>query len=1108
MLSYNDTASARKVKGSVRRRGLCGDVYLVASPPAARITNVKVDTSVRNGAIAFDVAMRGLGAARQYTLRARITEKGRRVVGFTSKPFKGGDLKGGRIAFTEKWKPAKLWDLHTPENTCGLDVSLLDAAGKALDISHPVRFAFREFWIDGRDFFLNGTRVFLSCVPLDNAQISAALATYEGARESLLRLKGFGINLVYTHNYGCQPGSHLSFAEILRAADDVGMLVSLSQPHFAHYDWKAPHADRNNGYARHAEFYVRVAQNHPSVVMYAMSHNATGYSEDMNPDMIDGIQDPRDTWSLRNSKLALRAEAVVKRLDPGRIVYHHSSGNLGSMHTSNFYPNFTPIQELSDWFEHWAKRGVKPVFLCEYGAPFSWDWTMYRGWYKGKRSFGSASVPWAFCQAEWTAQFLGDRAFRIGEREKANLRWEAKQYRAGKLWHRWDYPNVVGSRDFDDRYAVYALYLTDNWRAHRTWGLSANSPWEHRLFWKLRDGVDRDRRRELEVDWENLQRPGFSPDYVEKPCERMDLAYKRSDWTPTAAAQALMRNNGPLLAYIGGGPARFTAKGHNYLPGETVEKQLIVINNSRETVVGDCKWSFSLPGAAGGTKKVTVATGEQARIPLRFNLPATTAPGAYELSMTVGFDKGKSQSDRFTVHVLPRPAKPKGKVALFDPKGETGRWLGRLGVTCHAVDAGADLSGYEVLVIGKAALTVDGPGPNVGRVRDGLKVVVFEQTSEVLEKRFGFRVAEYGLRWVFPRVPDHPLLAGLAAEHLRDWRGAATILPPRLRYTMRPRYGPTVKWCGIDVTRAWRCGNHGNVASVLIEKPARGDFLPIVDGGFSLQYSPLMVCREGKGMIVFCQMDVTGRTRTDPAARTLARNILQYAFDSKPAPRRKAVYVGDPAGKRHLEKAGVSVGPYAGGNLSANQVLVVGPGGGRKLAANKAAVARWLTAGGHLLAIGLDASNANAFLPLKITTRRAEHISATFAPFGAGSPLAGIGPADVHNRDPRMLPLVAGGAAVIGNGVLARARGANVVFCQLVPWEFDYSKQYNLKQTHRRASFVVARLLAGWGAAGSTPILTRFSSGAGPSKSQKRWLDGLYLDTPEEWDDPYRFFRW
>jgi len=23
-----------------------------------------------------------------------------------------------------------------------------------------------------------------------------------------------------------------------------------------------------------------------------------------------------------------------------------------------------------------------------------------------------------------------------------------------------------------------------------------------------------------------------------------------------------------------------------------------------------------------------------------------------------------------------------------------------------------------------------------------------------------------------------------------------------------------------------------------------------------------------------------------------------------------------------------------------------------------------------------------------------------------------------------------------------------------------------------------------------------------------RWLMGLYLDIPQEWDDPYRFFRW
>ena len=1113
MLSYNDTASARQVKGSVKRRGLCGDVYLVATPSAARITDVKVSTSVRKGQITIEAGLRSLAADATYALRAQITDNGRSVGTRTSKPFKGGDLQAGRIAFTETWKPEKLWDIHTPQNLYDLQLSLLDAGGKTLDAGHAVRFGFREFWIDGRDFYLNGTRLFLSAVPFDNAQIGAAQATYDGARESMERLKSFGINFVYTHNYGCEPGSHLTFAEVLRAADDVGMLLALSQPHFGHYEWQAPDADRHNGYARHAEFYVRVAQNHPSVVAYAMSHNATGYSEDMNPDMMAGPKDPREgmpEWAQRNPRRALRAEAIVKRLDPGRIVYHHSSGNLGSMHTSNFYPNFVPIQEMSDWFESWATQGVKPVFLCEYGAPFTWDFAMYRGWYKGNRSFGSAVVPWELCLAEWNSQFFGDRAFRISEVEKTCLRWEARQFRAGRLWHRWDYPHQMGSRDFDEQYPVMGMYITDNWRAFRTWGLSANSPWQHGCFWKPRDGVDKGRKA-LKVDWDNLQRPGLSPDYVEQRYERMDLAFERRDWIPTAAAQALTRNNMPLLAYIAGKPARFTSKDHNVYAGETVEKQIVTINNSRETVACDCEWSFALPQVVTGRKTVSLPTGNQERIPLRFDLPATLPPGPYELTATVTFTTGEVQKDSFAVHVMPRPqpATPSARIALFDPKGETGNLLRRMKVPCDPVTADADLSPYDVLVIGKGALGVDGPGPDVGRVREGLKVIVFEQTSAVLEKRMGFRVQEYGLRQVFGRVPDNPLLAGLDPEHLRDWRGEATILPPRLTYELRPRHGPTVTWCDIQVTRLWRCGCRGNVASVLIEKPACGDFLPIVDGGYSLQYSPLVEYREGQGMILFCQMDVTGRTESDPAAETLTRNIVRYVCAWKPAPNRRALYVGDPAGKRHLEAAGIGPGSYGGGDLSAGQVLVVGYGGGRDLAGSAAAIADFLKAGGNLLALGLDEADANAFLPFKVSIKKQEHIASFFEAFGNDSLLAGVGPADVHNRDPRAMPLVSAGAAVVGNGVLARAHNANVVFCQIVPWHVgDYRKQYNLKRTYRRASCLVTRLLGNMGVAGATPLLARFHTPVAAGDPEKRWLEGMYLDTPEEWDDPYRFFRW
>jgi len=124
------------------------------------------------------------------------------------------------------------------------------------------------------------------------------------------------------------------------------------------------------------------------------------------------------------------------------------------------------------------------------------------------------------------------------------------------------------------------------------------------------------------------------------------------------------------------------------------------------------------------------------------------------------------------------------------------------------------------------------------------------------------------------------------------------------------------------------------------------------------------------------------------------------------------------------------------------------------------------------------------------------------------SPLVGIGPADVHNRDPRNVPLVCGGASVIGNGILAKAENANLVFCQFVPWQFDHKKQMNLKRTFRRASRVVTRLAANMGVAVATPLLAHFHSPVEPSRPEQRWLDGLYLDMPEEWDDPYRFFRW
>jgi hypothetical protein len=92
---------------------------------------------------------------------------------------------------------------------------------------------------------------------------------------------------------------------------------------------------------------------------------------------------------------------------------------------------------------------------------------------------------------------------------------------------------------------------------------------------------------------------------------------------------------------------------------------------------------------------------------------------------------------------------------------------------------------------------------------------------------------------------------------------------------------------------------------------------------------------------------------------------------------------------------------------------------------------------------------------------------------------------------------------------MATAENAGVVFCQIKPWENEYGNgKHNVKQTYRRSSFLLSRLMCNMGVESKTPLLARFSSPVDPGEKENRWLTGLYLDQPEEWDYPYRFFRW
>ena len=102
--------------------------------------------------------------------------------------------------------------------------------------------------------------------------------------------------------------------------------------------------------------------------------------------------------------------------------------------------------------------------------------------------------------------------------------------------------------------------------------------------------------------------------------------------------------------------------------------------------------------------------------------------------------------------------------------------------------------------------------------------------------------------------------------------------------------------------------------------------------------------REGKGMVLFCQMDVTDAPKLIRRRRSW-RTYLSYIDDWKPAPRRTVVFAGDAEGKQWLRACGIEAGIGAGAfdRISSGD----GPGAEAALARSQEAISAFTGAGGH-----------------------------------------------------------------------------------------------------------------------------------------------------------------
>ncbi len=1025
---------------SISNRGITGDVYLHAEPLHAAITDVHVLTSFRRKRITFDTGLSGNGG--DYTLEADILWNNEVVKQVKSERFRipsGG--RPFRIQFSADWLAEHLWDTDTPENLYTANLRLKAADGATLDAFLPQQFGFREFWIDGRNFMLNGSVIHLrslcSSAMRDGADHSSAAATRRYAE----RAKKNGFNHLIAYNYFFTPGMVGYQDDFYLQSSRAGVLTSLTLPHIKDFEWYLKKNEQR--YRKMAEFLIRRFQNVPGVVLYAVNHNATGYYGDQNPQKIDGVYAPdpfmkkANAVDYRNRRQALLSAKLIQQLDPSRPVYHHESGNLGDIFSINCYLNWVPAQERSDWFEHWERSGVKPLMLVEWGNPHIASWSSYRGpdfiW-----RVRSVQCMWF---NEYNAAILGEKAYRSSRLKEIRYRRQSRLCAGNRPVQ---YGEIGGFSANEDGDEVIAAMIGKNYRDMRARGVSAILPWDQGKFWRCRNEVD----EQLHPDrFRNLKQPGIVPDRTRRGGGYPADGY--GSYAVSRVGEAGLPYLRELIAWIGGKPGDVTEQSHTFRPGETVEKTIVILNDSRRTRNAKVRWRVPALGLEE-QEEVSLMPGTRRDLPVTFPIPESCRERSFPIEATVRFDNGEERSDRLGIDLVASapPLRLQSRVGLYDPREQSEAALRRLGVPFRSVKSDADLEEVDLLVVGRQALP-GCPLPLAEKMRRGGRLLVLEQDSAGLAE-LGFRSNEYGIRTVFPLVAD------FTAKPARDWRGASTLTPPELALPGWERQDPVWNWQGFSNTRAWRAGNRGNVCSVPLEKPVIGDFLPLMQCGFDLQYTPAVEWRSGNGIAIFSQFDLSDRTQNEPEADELLRRLLCRLDSARVQPDRPTWFSGGEKAAQLLEDLGVAFQPCV--TIPESGVLVVSSGTG--LGDLTGAVKQGL----NVFALALSQEELNHLFPGRFETKVEKRFSDFVGDLGAVPEFRGISNADLHCR----MELEFAGFTGRSNGGTAlqalRLGKGSVVVLQVAPWMMNET-DFQYRTSRRRNHFLISRLLRNLGAA-------------------------------------------
>jgi len=1029
-------------------RGLTGDIRLFPVANGPRLDGVAIRTSVAKKQLTAVFELANLVPGKTYRIKAAASAAGKTAQALPDTKFTAKSATD-TVEISTPWADPVLWDLNAPY-LYDLDAALLDSDGKPLATLWPERFGFREVTAAGPDLTVNGRPVTL----------------FHTANS---------IGNTPDHSHWCEKFGFSSFymgdgKENARLLDEAGKTAT--GEFYSNYGLYPPLDMARNGkeedpklwscLTRLLDYQNKIRRNHPGVFFQRGVLSGSMYSNGgmYNPLFQNGTWMneflPGNDVSMRAAKVGRRILDKLHQLDTTRLVTAQDSGSINdTMHITE-YAGFLPMQEMIERTQYWRANGTKPFLIEEQAAPMFPNWTD-----ACSQGAGWNGVP---CFAEWSAITRGDAAYvrtPLDENFLVGMEKEVAQQRQ----------NVINTKTPLERDVALA-------KIRMTFDLNGiyfdKDDALHNIIWK-------ERIRDEVLNWRanNLALLGF---WFSNGGPRLDLCY--------AEYQA------PVTGFLAGTKDQPTLKTHIFSPGETLERGALLLNNSYKPSELTCDWKLELGGktVADGTKKETIPAGGQVFVPISVKLPEG---GDCSGKLTTNFIKdGKTlRSDSCDIDVVaPRTFVNQGRIALVDTEGDSAKDLKAAGIKFQFVNFDEDFGPFDTIIFGRRAFNYElnllPEGLDLDKLtRQGKRLLILEQDEQILRDRFKLRTEYLSPREVFGRGGSPTVLEGLPDRLLNYWRGKATLTDGYevARAKGKPGAGEfgnggtwLYRWNDGELhPRPMKWGNTHNVATVAAIKPDTGNFRTLLDCGYANNYAAAWELENGAARIVFNQLDVSGRSESDPAAVRYLQNLVRHIQTAPKPELRQAAYLGGDTGAAVLKQLDVPFRKIAAPSEAApsKDILVLGDATPEQLKAWKDALANFAAAGGTVFSLPRsEADFAAGWTPFAVTSKK-RTVSHTLVDKSAAPLLAGLGNSDFYwkgNLDIVSVEKAEGSSLRLDTGILAEIPHGKgrYILCQVEPSFFGNIKlDHWLKPSKYNTERMVRTLLSNLGVAMATPKL-------------------------------------